>query len=459
MTMFSSNFTNLPYVRRARVLRDSGRMIAHPVAVFEQYRREYGQSFAFRFGGVKRAIVTTDPNLVQHVLHKNYENYHKSDIQVERMAEFQGQGLLNSHGEAWLTQRKHISKGFRPGFLAQCLPLQEEVLAHLMARFDALAAKGPVAVYPEMVRFTLLLVGKTLFGHQITDNELHRIGTAIAQIQAFILKQIIRPFMIPWFRVSGQSARFQDLRVQTDQIVRDIIAARIKSGEQRIDLLQVMLDTPIGETGAPMKPEQILIESLQLLVAGNETSSVALTWCLYLLAKHPAYIEAARAEINEVCPVGHITAAGLRKMPLLARILDEAMRLYPSFWMVDRVALADDSFGGVKIPAGTLVLSYIYGIHRNPLHWPDPDVFDPSRFEKANEAGRHPFAHIPFGGGPRVCVGANLALMQMFLTLATIIRKYDFSLVHPHVDIDPMMILRPKGGMLMNFTPVRQESP
>lgn len=215
------------------------------------------------------------------------------------------------------------------------------------------------------------------------------------------------------------------------------------------------------DTGEPMSDEQALVESLQLMVAGNETSSTALAWTFYLLAKHPEYIIQIREEVHQV--IGQSSEMPdmkmLHQLEKTLCVVDEAMRLYPSFWMIDRIALEEDDIHGIRVPAGSTLSLYIYGLHRNTDIWENPEQFDPSRFEKKYKKDRHPFAHIPFGGGPRVCIGSNMAVMQILLILIAIIRKYDFSLVSEEdIAIKPMMILRPDGEIRMNFYPVGKES-
>ena len=193
------------------------------------------------------------------------------------------------------------------------------------------------------------------------------------------------------------------------------------------------------------------------MVAGNETSSEALSWTLYLLAKHPEYIGQNREEIHSVLGEAPPDIRSLHQLELTMRVADEAMRLYPSFWMFDRLALADDVVQGVSVPAGSMLSIYIYGAHRNPAVWDEPERFNPARFEKENRKNRPAFAHMPFGGGPRKCIGANMAVIQILLVLVAIVRRYDFSLAEAsEVGIRPMFILRPEGPIRMNFQPVSE---
>jgi len=447
--------TTTPHVPRHRAFLDSRAMVRNPVRVFESYRAELGETFSFHFGGTRPTIVSSDPAFIQHVLRSNRDNYQKSDIQVERMVEFQGKGLVNSHGSDWLRQRRLLAKGFLPNRLAERLPIQQEVLHGLLENFAHNVAQGPVDIHQLMVRFTLRLVGKSLFGRSMSEEELERIADTIARIQGFIVREIVQPYLIPWFRISGVSARYQRMRVEADSIVLQHIEARRKAGTGEADFLHLMLNTPYQDTGKPMSDDQVRIESLQLLVAGNETSSNALSWTFYLLGRHPQYISLIRQEIERKIGSDPVSYDNLHDLPLTLRVLDEALRLYPPFWMIDRIALEDDEICGVHIPAGALVVPYIYGAHHNKATWPDPEAFDPDRFLPERCRERHPFAYLPFGGGPRLCIGNNMAVMQILLILASIIRKYDFTLAgNATVDIRPMMLLRPDGPIYLHFHPI-----
>ena len=450
--MLEGRISNAPHVPRGRSLLDSRDMVRNPVAVFEKYRARLGPTFTLHFGGVKPSVVSTDPVVLEHVLRGNRDNYEKSYIQVERMVEFQGQGVVNIHGDAWLRQRKLLAQGFKPSYLDRLLPMQQDVLQELMNAFDRDARQGPVDVRQQMLRFTLRLVGKSLFGQSMRDGELEQIGDIISAIEAFVHRQIIQPWKIPWFRFSGKSATIQQLRRNGDAIALRHIRARIEQGLRGNDLLRILLETPYHDTGKPMDEPLVLIESLQLLVAGNQTSSNALTWIFYLLARHPRYILEIRDEVAAVIGENAIDYRNLHQLEGTVRVIDESLRLFPPFWMIDRIALKDDEIGGVHIPAGAMVIPYIYGAHRNPAQWQDVETFDPSRFEPNRSKARHPFAYIPFGGGPRLCLGANMALMQMLMIVVAFVRRYDFALTtNEPAAIQPQMLLRPRGAVTMKF--------
>jgi cytochrome P450 len=311
-------------------------------------------------------------------------------------------------------------------------------------------------MHPQMIHLTLSLVGRSLFGRSMGDLELEQIASAIATIQSFIVRQIVHPYLIPWYRISGQSRKYQRIRLEANHVVLRHIQARRDEGTSDMDLLRVLLETPYPDTGSPMSEEQALIESLQLLVAGNETSSNALTWLFYLLGRHPHYIQLIRDEVSRVIGDEAIDVGKLHQLELTLQVVHEALRLYPPFWMIDRIALREDSITGIKIPAGTLVIPYIYGVHHNSALWSNPDDFDPSRFEPEQKRGRHRFSYIPFGGGPRICIGNNMAVLQILLIVISLVRRYDFTMASDEpVAISPMMLLRPVGPVTMRFEPLQ----
>jgi len=453
LMIFDGKFCNVPHVSRATAFFDSRQMVRNPVSVFEKYRARLGPTFSFHFGGTRPTLVSSDPAFIEQVLRFKRDNYHKSDIQVERMVEFQGRGLVNIHGDDWMRQRRLLAHGFLPKRLTQLLPMQAEVLKDLLTLFERDARQGVIDIHQQMVRFTLRMVGKSLFGRNMNEAELDQIAASIEQIQGFIVRQIVQPYLISWFRLSGQTKHYQQLRHAAAKIVLNHIAARRQLNPDEPDLLQLMLETPYPDTGDPMGDEQALIESLQLMVAGNETSSVSLTWIFYLLGKHPEYIAQIRAEIDAVIGEDPVNYENLHRLELTIRCVDEALRLYPPFWMIDRLALADDEICGIRIPAGTIVVPYIYGVHHNPDIWDDPWRFNPDRFGGDASKKRHSYAYIPFGGGPRICIGNNMAIMQILLIVVTLVRSFDFKLAsNKNIDIQPMMLLRPEGAVPMQFT-------
>lgn len=429
-------------------------MVANPVAVFHTHLKELGDTYYYHFGGAKRVLVSSDPAVLQHVLKDNYANYRKSDIQMERMRHFLGKGLLTYHGDAWLRQRRLIQQGFSAAHLERLAEDMHASLDDSVARFEAAADAGPVNLAHEMMGITFTMVARSLFGVSLANEEIETISDAIIRIQAFIVRQIVQPHMLPWFAVSGELKRHEDLRERGDAILMRYIRSRRESGEKRDDLLQILLDSVDADTGAHMSDEEVLCECMQLLVAGHETSSNALTWTLYLLERHPEELARAREELDAVLAGERLGFKHVARLKYLSHIVEEAMRIYPPFWMVDRTAEADDRVGDLAIPSGSTVIAFLYGVHHGPGRWSEPDAFQPGRIGDADRKTTRGFTYLPFGGGARNCVGSGYAMLQMLMVLSVVLRRFDFSVADgAEVEAAPMIILRQKSDVTTRVWP------
>jgi cytochrome P450 len=217
------------------------------------------------------------------------------------------------------------------------------------------------------------------------------------------------------------------------------------------DLLQILMDARYSD-GHGMSDELVLSESMQLLVAGHETSSNALSWLLYLLSSRPDCVDRIRQEFDSVLGERSLSYLDVPKFEFTNQVILEALRLYPPFWMVDRMAIADDRAGDLAIPRGSTIVVFIYGVHHSPQYWENPESFDQERFAKGKEKLHTPFTHLPFGAGPRGCIGGNYAMLQILMILSVLLRKYDFCLVPGQtIQARPMVILRPEHGIRMTF--------
>ena len=441
----------VPVVSRLRSFLDSRGMALNPVQILSKYTDLFGDTFRFYFGGVREAIVTTDPAVIQHVLKTNSENYHKSEIQMKRMGHFLGKGLLTTHGEAWRTQRRLIQKGFDRKQLEVLSSIMQDSLADSLRDFDRQTRLGPVDIYPHLMKMTFAMVGRSLFGARLKDEDIDVISHTISTVQEFMVRQTIQPYLNPWFAVSGELRRHEDMRARADGILLDYIKRRRQEPPGH-DLLQILMDARYSD-GHGMSDELVLSESMQLLVAGHETSSNALSWLLYLLSSHPDCLERLRQEFDSVLGGAPLGYSDVPKFEFATQVIQEALRLYPPFWMVDRMALSDDRVGDLVIPRGSTVVVFIYGAHHSPRYWEDPERFDPERFTKANEKRHTPFTHLPFGAGPRGCIGGNYATLQILMILSVLLRRYEFRLAPGQtIEARPMVILRPKDGIRMTFS-------
>lgn len=425
-------------------------MVDNPMKVLWKHAQVHGPTFVYYFGGVRKTIVTSEPAILRHVLKDNYDNYPKSEIQVENMVEFLGPGMLTEHGEPWKKRRRLIQHGFRPKTFGRLAEIMRTSLDATLPDLGRRAAAGPVSLADEMMALTFGMAARTLFGANMANQEIQTISDAITDVQRFMVKQIIRPYLRPWYAINGQLAKHQAMRRQGDSVLRGRIQERKASTEAHEDVLQDMIEAQA--TDPVMTDQQILHDGMQLLVAAHETSSTALTWMLYLLMQHPEYMTAVRDELESVIGDAAVEPRHVSELTVTMRVIKETLRLYPPFWMVDRRAMVDDHVAGVSIPADSTVVAFIYAAHHDPGQWPDPGRFDPDRFDIDDRRPNLGFTYLPFGGGPKSCIGERYALLQMTCVLHAVLRNYDVSLAQPTSE-QPLFILRPSDGVLAHVRP------
>src|SRR6204780_2013360 len=218
----------IPVVSRFRSFADSRAMFQNPVQVLSRYNETFGDTFRLYLGGLKEAIVTIDPVVIQHVLKTNAENYQKSEIQVKRMGHFLGKGLLTTHGEAWRTQRRLIQKGFDRAQLEALSSIMQDSLAESLRDFDRQARSGPVDIYPQLMKITFAMVARALFGARLKAKDINLVSHTISTIQEFMVRQTIQPYLNPWFGVSGELRRHEDMRSRADAVLFEYIKKRRK---------------------------------------------------------------------------------------------------------------------------------------------------------------------------------------------------------------------------------------
>lgn len=441
---------SFPVVPRSVSLPTTLSFAHDPIAGLTNYTERYGPTFYLYIGGVAKSLVTVDPKVAQHVLQKQHRRYEKSPIQTDVLSKYVGRGLLTNTGSSWLRQRRLIQPGFHRTRLAALTSIMQSVIDQ---EFDALAKRSggaSIDVYEEMLSITFRIVGRAIFSEDIAEDELEQLGGKITQIQEYVIKEVRLPFLKWWFQLSGKRRHNLALARDILNLQRKFVHRRKASGVSRDDLLQMLLDARYEDTGLPMEEQQLIEETGILFVAGHETSANALAWTLYLLAKHPEIQEDLRQELDQVTPNRLPTFEDLRSLNLFTNVIKESMRLYPPAWVTDRVTIEDDKIGDVHIPKGTIVVPFIYGIHHSKQYWDEPEKFDPYRFDSPQVAAHQPFTYFPFGGGPRLCIGNNFAMMEMQLVLAAWLRKFSFQLIPEQtVKAKALITLRPFAGVMM----------
>jgi cytochrome P450 len=391
---------------------------------------------------------------VGRVLQENNRNYSKGSLTRRFLAPIAGDGLFVSEGESWLRQRRLMQPGFRhqriAGFGDLMVDASRAMLDHWRARD---ATDAPLDMSVEMTTLTAQVATAALFSTHVSDE-----SRAVARAVTTLLDDVSFRFRTPFYpppAVPTPRNRSQGRAVQTlNRALAGIIAERRGQGGPQDDLLAMLLEARDEDTGQGMSDKQLRDELVTLFVAGHETSATALTWTFYLLSQNPDAERRLHEELDIVLAGRPPAGSDLPALPYTRMVIDEAMRLYPPAWITSREALGDDEICGYHIPAGAFVTISPYAMHRHPAYWDEPTRFLPERFEAERVKARPHYAYFPFGGGPRLCIGKGLALMETALILAAVAQQYRLRLAPGHrVEPETLLTLRPKGGMPMIAEP------
>jgi cytochrome P450 len=410
--------------------------------------QRYGNVVAVRFL-IWPTYMIFHPHDIKHVLQENHRNYSKDTYLMHFLSPLLGQGLLTNDGQSWLHQRRLMQPAFHRKQLATFGTLMTGATGVMLERWQNAATREPLLdVATEMMRLTLHIVGQALFSIDLSD-ETDTVGQAFTALLTPFTDYLYHP-VPPLGFPTPRNRRIQQAIRTLDGVVQEIITEHRRLVDDKDDLLSMLLLARDEETGEGMNDRQVRDEVMTLLLAGHETTSNALTWTWYLLSRHPDAESRLYAELEQVLGGRIPTVEDLPRLAYTRMVLEEALRLYPPAVGFNRKALADDEVGGYVVPANTLIWLSPYMTHRHPDFWENPDVFDPERFSPERSAGRPHFAHFPFGGGPRLCIGSNFAMMEAQLILATIAQRYRLRLV-PDYQVEPQVLLtmRPRHGLPM----------
>ncbi|WP_319825757.1 cytochrome P450 [Thalassovita sp.] len=401
----------------------------------------------------KRWHMVMDPDALKRVLLERLDDYPKSDVTKNLLRPAIGESLFVAEGAHWRWQRRAVAPAFSHRNVTNLSPIMTAAAERADARVTA-AGKRAMNMYAEMVRATFEVIGDVTFsGDEGFDRDAtHRaIDSYIAEAgRVSLLDMIGAPDWMP-----RPSRVFAGHAVKQMKSVADkAITSRKSRPKTGIpDLLDLLLAGEDPETHRTMTTAELRDNLLAFIVAGHETTALTLSWALYLCAFDPVAQTRARAEAQSVLRDGDpATAADVANLPYTRRIVDEALRLYPPAALLSRTAQAADTLGGREIRPGDTVILPIYALHRNRLLWDDPDAFHPDRFADRKAIPR--YAYLPFGDGPRICIGASFALQEAVIILATLLSRHRFTLV-PGRTPAPVMILtlRPEGGVWLQAEP------
>ncbi len=424
-----------------------GEFSADRLGSLTRWAREYGDLVAARFGP-RWILFANHPDLVEEVLVHQNRKFIKH-YRLRQAKQTLGDGLLTSEGDFWRGQRKLV----QPAFHRERIEAYGRLMVDYTERLMESWADGQVRdIQVDMMRLTLEIVAKTLFDAEM-GGETAEVSAAMETLMHSFVASTASPVIIPRWIPTPMKVRVARTVRRLEQILYGIIAERRRSGEDRGDLLSMLLRVEDEESGRRMSDRQLRDECMTLFLAGHETTANTLAWAWFLLSGHHEVEARLHDELASVLDGRPPTLAELPRLTYTENIVNETLRLYPPGWMLGREAIEPLELGGYRIAKGTTVFMTACVIHRDSRWFDDPAAFRPERWADGLIQRIPRYAYFPFGGGPRICVGNSFALMEATLVLATIAQKYRLSLA-PDAVVTPLpsMTLRPARGVKMNMT-------
>jgi cytochrome P450 len=421
-----------------------------PIRTFLDAADRYGELVHLKAGPYHGYLVS-DPADIKHVLQDNARNYHKSPL-YDRLRDSLGNGLLTSEDSFWLRQRRLAQPAFHRQRVAAMADVMVGCTERMLERWDrAASVGGKIDLVAEMMALTQAIIVRTMF-----STDLGPAAEVVNRTWPIINRRIGETFWSTKLETKlplPANRRFRRALGELDAVVYRIIAERRRTSREEPDLLSMFLSARDEETGESMSDRHLRDEVMTMLLAGHETTSLALSWTYYLLSQHADVEQRIADEVDRVIGDERPAFAHVERLALTRQALEESLRLYPPAWGFSRLALGDDEIGGYHVAKGSIVFLIPFVVHRRPKLWPDPERFDPERFAPGVEEARAKFAYIPFGGGPRGCIGNQFAMLEAQLIVAVIARRYRIELVPgQRIRAEPLITLRPSPGIQVTLT-------
>ena len=424
--------------------------LAHrdPLATFEKWAREFGDIFYYRAGWIQ-VYFLNHPDLIEAVLVRNYQNFLKDHV-IRKSRWFFGDGLLTNEGESWLRQRRLAQPAFHRERIAAYAKIMTDYAEAMLLTWRNGESRD---IHQEMMQLTLKIVVRALFN--VESQEVGAISVAMnVLMRSSVGIRLLLPPAARFLPTPGMIEFRRAIR-QLDAIVYRIIAERRNNETDTGDLLSMLMQAR-DEDGGRMNDKQLRDEVMTFLLAGHETTALALSWSWHLLAQNPQAESQLHEELDRVLGGRTPEFSDLRNLTYTERVIKESLRLYPPAWSLARTVVKDFDIAGYRIPSGANVVMSTWIMHHDPRYFPDPQKFDPDRWLPERSQRLPRFAYFPFGGGPRQCIGNSFAMMEATLLLATIAQRVRLCATsNDEIVPVPSFTLRPKNGIYMTAHPVR----
>jgi cytochrome P450 len=437
--------TRLPLFQLIRTVREN--------TIGTWTRQSYERDILVYRMAFRPIVVANHPDLIRHVMLDNAANYTRDPVGKRMLEPGLGKGLLTSEGADWKRQRRMMAPIFQPRHLSGFAAIMTERAALLADRLAALPAGQSVDMAEQMMLVTLDIVARTMFGADATT-DVSAVGAAMDRYQMTVRPNIPDLLGLPRWVPRPDAAEGRRALAEMDAIIRELIRRRrakaVDGGDLGGDMLGMLLAAVDDENGGGLSDREVRDQMATFFLAGHETTATALAWCWYLLAHAPAVEDRLHAELDRVLNGRAPEYGDYDSLVYTRMVIEEALRLYPPAHTTARLAQADDRFGELELPKGTNVVISPWLMHRHRLYWANPDVFDPENFAPERVAQRRRFTYLPFGAGPRICIGQGFAMIEAVLILATLAQKLRFRMVKgAKVEAVAKITLRPFPGLPM----------
>jgi cytochrome P450 len=428
------------------MLRHALRMRRDPLGYLQLVSQRYGSLVEFPMPG-RRVVFANSPELVQTILQTRHRQTSRDTIQYRSLALVTGNGLLTSSGDEWRRQRRLMQPAFHRGSLDRFVGSIDRGLDSLTAEWEALPTASTVDIDDAMMRTSLEVIGHALFSHDLSADAGDLVHAVLEALDVVVAKAR-SPLPVPVAWPTPANRRLARSVAVLDRTVDRMMEARRAADDDcaGTDLLGLLLAAHEGDDH--FTDEQVRDEAVTLIVAGHETVASSLTWTWHLLAGHPLIERRLHEEIDAVLGDRRATFADLAQLPYTRAVVDEALRLYPPAWVISRRLTEPIELDGHVLEEGTDVFVSPYVLQRSPQWWTQPDEFIPDRFLGEGPADR--YSYIPFGAGPSLCIGRDLALVEAVLVVAEVARSFRLMPVPGQsIQADPLVTIRPRGGLPM----------
>lgn len=426
-------------VSQIEVFKNRNRILQNPLPFHRENFQKYGDTFMVNIGIGSKVVFTRDAESIKYILQTNHRNYHKSALQTKDLAKYIGQGLLTSNGEFWRVHRRMVQPAFHRKKLEGLLKIMYKAIS---AELERIGADGEMDIFPLMGDLAFQVVAQSLFSADDLHQRMRKLQDITTTNQKMLIKEMRQPYLKWWFQLSGDIDRHLEFSKDAQKLLDGVLQERIDSREEKDDLLDMLLKARY-EDGTSMSRKQLIDEVLILFTAGHETTANALSFTLFLLAKHSEVQEKLFREVQKVDFDKTDLMIAMRGLQYTTQCIEEAMRLYPPVYIIDRVSLGNDTVDGHEFKKRTVWLMSLYELHRHKDFWQNPDSFIPERFDPENKKDLSDY-YFPFGAGPRMCVGNNFAMYDMMMVVATLVKKYELSTSLKEIELNPLISLKPK---------------